>query len=451
MAIITATKVGDTITGTAEDDSITGSSGGDLIRGAGGADTIDGASAIDTIYGGLGNDSITASTYGLTFGDEGNDTIFGLPDETASFIEGGAGDDLMDGHYNDPQVFISYAMYTTATSGVTVNIDRVLPQVVGGGHGVDTLRNFNGVVGSAYNDTLSGDGVLVGGAGDDQLLASPLGSTLDGGAGNDVLTGGADADTVVFGFAPRAGIYENPAATGALTIDLRLATPQAIGGGMGVDTFISIENIVGGAFSDSLTGSDAANMIMGEQGNDYILGLGGDDNLTSDTFEKAASNDTVFGGAGNDRILDMVGGSNRLWGDEGDDRVTGGADFDNIHGNMGVDTLEGGAGGDVVRGGQGDDIVRGEAGDDWLSGDRGSDTLTGGTGADTFHTWVDAGVDRVTDFNAGDGDRVNLLAGSTYTLAQVGADTVVQVTGGAQMTLVGAQQSSLPAGWIFVA
>jgi Ca2+-binding RTX toxin-like protein len=62
----------------------------------------------------------------------------------------------------------------------------------------------------------------------------------------------------------------------------------------------------------------------------------------------------------------------------------------------------------VVRGGQDDDIVRGGAGDDFVSGDRGADTVAGGSGADLFHTFGDAGLDRVTDFSLAEGDRVML-------------------------------------------
>ena len=71
-------------------------------------------------------------------------------------------------------------------------------------------------------------------------------------------------------------------------------------------------------------------------------------------------------------------------------------------------------------------------------------------GADIFHSFGDAGLDRVTDFNRAQGDRVLLDAGTTYTVAQSGADTVISMTGGAQMVLVGVSMSSLTDGWITV-
>ena len=103
----------------------------------------------------------------------------------------------------------------------------------------------------------------------------------------------------------------------------------------------------------------------------------------------------------------------------------------------------------MIRGGQGDDVIYGDAGNDWISGDRGNDTMTGGAGADTFHTFSGAGIDKVTDFNAAEGDRVQLDQGTHYTVSQVGADTVIDMGNGDQMILVGVQLSSLPQGWIF--
>lgn len=76
--------------------------------------------------------------------------------------------------------------------------------------------------------------------------------------------------------------------------------------------------------------------------------------------------------------------------------------------------------------------------------------LNGGTGADTFNTFGDAGTDRILDFSRAEGDRVRLDPGSIYTVSQVGSDTVVSVTGGAQLILVGVSQASLTGDWIFV-
>ena len=220
-----------------------------------------------------------------------------------------------------------------------------------------------------------------------------------------------------------------------------------------------------------MTGDEGANSMAGGAQAESIAGLGG--------------NDTIMGGGGADSI-DGGAGSNYLRGDEGGDKIVGGAAFDDINGNMGDDTaagglgddwvvggkdndqlygeeggdvvwgnlgndsLDGGAGNDQVRGGQGDDLVLGGAGDDYVSGDRGNDTVHGGAGADLFHSFADAGTDRILDFNLAEGDRVMLDPGSVYTVAQNLNDTVISIEGGAQVILAGIQLNTLSGGWIFV-
>jgi len=192
--------------------------------------------------------------------------------------------------------------------------------------------------------------------------------------------------------------------------------------------------LMAGAGNDTLTGTAGDDYLRGEDGNDRILGGDGFDDVHGNM-----GSDTVFGGLGPDWV---VGGKDGdlLGGDEGDDIV---------YGNIGDDWCDGGEGADIVRGGQGDDRVFGQGGNDWLAGDRGNDTLTGGAGADIFHTFAEAGLDRVTDFNAAEGDRVQLLPGTRYSLLQSGADVVIDMGGGNQMVLAGVQLSALPSGWIF--
>ena len=66
----------------------------------------------------------------------------------------------------------------------------------------------------------------------------------------------------------------------------------------------------------------------------------------------------------------------------------------------------------------------------------------------SFSIPTGAGIDRVLDFSLADGDRVLLDPGTTFTIMQVGADTVIQMSS-AQVVLVGIAMSSLPSGTIF--
>ncbi|MCL6353988.1 retention module-containing protein [Pectobacterium parmentieri] len=84
----------------------------------------------------------------------------------------------------------------------------------------------------------------------------------------------------------------------------------------------------------------------------------------------------------------------------GNDILNGGDGDDILFGQSGNDTLYGGAGNDLLYGGSGDDILIGGAG---------GDTLIGGAGADTFKWQAgDIGNDVIKDFNAKEGDRIDL-------------------------------------------
>ncbi|MDP3747300.1 MAG: Ig-like domain-containing protein [Phenylobacterium sp.] len=192
----------------------------------------------------------------------------------------------------------------------------------------------------------------------------------------------------------------------------------------------------------SVSAGGGDDQVTGGLSNDFVQG-----NVGADTLSGGAGSDTVLGGRDNDLVQGNVG-SDTVYGDLGDDIVRGGKDGDLVQGNAGADLVFGDLGNDSVRGGQGDDQVFGGGGDDFISGDLGNDTVSGGDGADLFHIFGEAGLDLVIDFDAAEGDRVLLDAGAEYSVAQVGGDTVVTLTGGGRMVLQGVQLSTLTDGWI---
>lgn len=277
-------------------------------------------------------------------------------------------------------------------------------------------------------------------------------STLSRGSNVD-LTPGAYSSIAYYSAEQQAADWTSlyPWAAGFLSEQFLQPSTYTWSQNVGIAYSTVIENVVGGSGADTVAGNDATNNIAGGAGDDTIAGGAGQDYLRGDTgndriagggdFDDINGNagaDTASGGAGNDWV---VGGKD-------DDVLAGDDGNDIVYGNLGNDTVDGGAGDDLVRGGQDNDVLTGGDGNDWLSGDRGSDTLTGGAGADVFHTFGDAGVDRVTDFNLAQGDHVLLDPGTTYTVAQSGADTVISMGGGGQMVLVGVAMTSLVGDWI---
>lgn len=248
------------------------------------------------------------------------------------------------------------------------------------------------------------------------------------------VAGDADAElsesfTVTLSGATDA-VVVTAAAQATITDDDTRAAPPPTAGSSGDD--LAVLDGQGTSYSagdgnDEVFAMDGDDWVHGNAGNDYVNGGGGDD--------------IAYGGKGDDQVL----------GESGDDRLFGDAGNDKVNGGPGSDTCEGGEGDDQVRGGQGDDWVLGGGGNDFVSGDRGNDVLSGGAGADLFHIFAGAGSDGVTDFNRAEGDQVWVAAGSTWTLAQSGSDTVVTLSDGTTLTLAGVTASSLDSGWIFSA
>lgn len=248
-----------------------------------------------------------------------------------------------------------------------------------GGTGSDFLNGDGG------NDLLAGDDgddVLHGGAGDDTAYGGAGDDRVAGNAGNDNLSGNSGADTLLGG-------------DGDDTLSGRDGADMLFGNA-------GNDKVFGGAGDDVVFAEDGDDTIYADAGDDYAAGGGGTDFISGD-----AGDDTLHGGADND-YLDGGWGDDSLNGDAGDDRVSGRDGDDALSGGDGNDTVLGGSGADTLIGDGGNDQLTGDAGDDVLNGGAGADTLAGGSGADTF-VFADTGsTDFVWDFNAAQGDQIDL-------------------------------------------
>jgi 2',3'-cyclic-nucleotide 2'-phosphodiesterase (5'-nucleotidase family)/DNA-binding beta-propeller fold protein YncE len=186
------------------------------------------------------------------------------------------------------------------------------------------------------------------------------------------------------------------------------------------------------------TGDDDADRLVGRSGDDSLAGAGGADALFglfgADSLDGGDGADRIVAGLGNDTALGGAG-TDRIFGEAGDDSLDGGADADLLFGGTGNDAMLGGegndrlladAGNDILLGGEGVDLLFGEAGADTLVGGGGVDLLVGGAGADLFRylAFADSaatGPDRITDFSAAEGDRIDL--------SELAADPLAFVTG----------------------
>jgi serralysin len=143
----------------------------------------------------------------------------------------------------------------------------------------------------------TGADTIVGGAGDDFLYGLGGNDVLQGSLGADTLNGGTGTDIVWY-------------VESGVGVQINLATGQGFGGTAEGDTLISIENLRGSYFGDTLYGNDVANSIYGDQGND-VIGGGGADWLYGadgiDVLDGGDGGDHIDGGTGNDTVA--YGGS----------------------------------------------------------------------------------------------------------------------------------------------
>jgi len=125
-----------------------------------------------------------------------------------------------------------------------------------------------------------------GGPDDDVLTDRRSGDedVLEGGLGNDTITGGSD-DTTVSYADHRGGVRVD------------LAAGLARGPGGELDHLSGVRNVIGGRGEDVLLGDNGPNGLDGGPGDDVVRGRRGNDTLAG-----AAGADQLFGGAGDDAL-----------------------------------------------------------------------------------------------------------------------------------------------------
>lgn len=401
------------VVGTSFNDSLTGSGIRETLVGDSGDDTIEGGEGNDNLDGGLGNDvlsyaSATAGVsvvlqFGFSSGGAGEDSLAGFEGVIGSAFNdsisggpandtliGGLGDDFLDGFGGTNTV-----SYAGAAGAVTVNLGA---NAASGADGNDTLSGINIVLGSNFNDSLTGTATT------DTLRGGDGADTLNGGFGNDSLDGGSDNDVARYAVS-----------SAALTVNLATGTAS---GAAGTDTLVSVEGVSGTSFNDTMFGSAGDDSLWGEggndtldggQGNDSLDGGAGNDRLSYATAISAVTVDlgagTATGGGGNDTLINIeaVAGSpfnDVLTGSAQNDTLNGGAGNDSLDGAGGIDiadysgtgtavtvnlaagTATGGAGIDTlvniegVIGTSQSDVISGTSGNDWLDGAGGIDALS---------------------------------------------------------------------------
>ncbi len=307
--------------------------------------------------------------------------------------------------------------------------------------------------GTDNNDSLTGAGTFIGGAGDDTLVATAPHNQFTGGAGNDEIHAYYNnpsyvGDDVYFsGDLSDYTILREKTPGGAVyVIDNRPGSPD------GTDRLYGIVD---------LNFQDVHGFIPSTSNSGIIVQNGTGSDFTSTAFgdwiQEVSGNTTLHAGAGDDTVLASGMAVITVYGGAGDDSITGAAGNDYLHDFDGHNTLSGGAGNDTIAGvghldgGDGDDFLSsntadyplavhevyspigstldGGAGNDTLSGGGAGDTLNGGDGDDYINARAGANL-----IDGGAGDDVISGSGTIYGgdgNDNVGGQAGTQFTGGA--------------------
>lgn len=431
--------------------------------GGNGVDTIYGNALANVLTGNLGNDILT--------GGAGADTLMGGAGNDEYRIKVGDGAETItdsDGigrlYYNDVQLSGTAAVATSTTYTLTTSAgDYTLTKsgtnlVIGFGADSVTITNFTsgnlgillaGAGGSVAPDTNDDGGNASFG---NPTLSAPVGTAINGGAGNDKLAGSSGVE-VAYGFAGADNFNGNDGndylngGDGNDKLEGGAGNDTIIGGNEADNITDSVGNNVatgdagddkitlagtgnnwmnGGSGADKLTGGTGADTIIGGLGDDAIKGDAGNDVTSGD-----AGNDDIKLGAGND-YTDAGDGNDKIMGEDGNDTIYAGADNDSVKCGIGNDSVLGGSGNDTVTLDDGNDYCEAGTGDDQVKGAVGADTIYGGDGQDNLlggsendFLYGDAGFDTLVG-DAGN-DSLNGGAGDDRLIGAAGDDTM---TGG---------------------
>lgn len=219
--------------------------------------------------------------------------------------------------------------------------------------------------GGPGDDVLSGAGPLLGGAGSDVLRPTRTDRPADGGAG------ATDVDRLSFELVP-----------GPLTLQkLDATTVQVVGQPQLKVGFQELEGTPG---HDTLIGHPGPDALFGGAGADTIIGHGGGDvldggpGINTVSYAPAAGPVTVDLGAGTGTMggpIDTLRSFAGVITGSGNDVVVGTAAAETFTLGAGNDVVNAGPGNDVIHGGEGNDVLRGGLGDDLIDGGPGNDSV----------------------------------------------------------------------------
>jgi Ca2+-binding RTX toxin-like protein len=362
--------------------NVAGETLGSVIDTGGGNDSITHGDWADSLTGGSGADTISAGRGDTVNGGSDADTLSGIFDSNGgatSYFDGGSEVDRLTLDFSaSPDGLSSYSNNNGSGAVAGVNYYNIERLMIIGSSASDLL------VGNIGDDTLQGGGGndrLVGGIGANKIVGGAgrdIGTIdVSGTTGNRIITfdPGATLNLLGNSLSQIEGLGLK-AGTGRDTINVSLATiGSEIDGGAGNDQITG-----SAAASDSLSGGGDNDIIHGLRG-DTVNGNDGNDTIDFVFEENGGATTYSDGGDGLDKLtLDFSGSTDAVssYTNNNGSGAMGGLNYYNTESLI----ILGGTASDLLVGGIGDDTITGGTGNDRLVGGIGANKLVGGAGND---------------------------------------------------------------------
>jgi hemolysin type calcium-binding protein len=170
----------------------------------------------------------------------------------------------------------------------------------------------------------------------------------------------------------------------ATTAPMARAVPSMMNGGAGNDRLTGsaeVDQLYGEAGNDILNPGAGAGVVEGNDGDDRVEMIAGPVTVSGGAgrdfvhFDAPAYNVSLDGLANDNYSANVQADVEDIDGGNGDDTISGSAAPNRFRGMLGNDRLSGAEGADDLGGGSGDDVINGGGGSDTLSGGDGDDTI----------------------------------------------------------------------------
>ena len=399
----------DTLISSQNDFELTGGAGNDIFIFGGGKDTITDYSAKGT--GGADKVSIAASLTATGYEIDGGDVIlsYGTGNDL-TIIDGKNKNITFAGKKSTIRIYEDAGVLDGKKKSLTLAANTEKKFSATG-----TFKKLITIDGSQVDNEIA----ITGNVKANYIIAGKSNTTLDGGKGRDTLVGGESEDVFIYNAKTGNKTIQNYGEDDIINLSKGATISQVT---------TKKGNVVLKVGNNTITIEDTAKFNYTQNG----------DTITYDNSKLVSDKSVTLASDFKDKSFDLNA--------EGNDT------YSHVSAELGKKaiTLIGDADENSLTGGKGKDSLYGGENADTLNGGKGNDSLWGGEGKDTFVYKAGEGTDTIMDYNAEDGDLLQIIDKRGRTISKGAVknwtfdddNLILSIKGGGKLILAGVGKKS---------